>query len=538
MLYTIDMHELRTNMLALFKSSDSEMLSTTQIVRRLFPDALRKINNTLGDEVASAESKDEAKREKAKLHRRVLHHVNKLIDEGALSVRRVGAKGEKFFSLKETYNPHVARGFSPSQMPSVPIEGYENKDVLFKFEPDTWIARLNSVFVEATKIKDLRSFQDIISLLFNVINDVIIVNDFESLIERFSVEEVMELFIKLEGAGRDYDKRICLIIDMTNLTKPIRLIRFFEALLPLQLDQITTIFDVTGREMMDNTHAFEELVMLFSKHRLKLNIKNAELHKPPLGIGRAGPYTFEEKEWQRYVKAVYPGKGICYAGVQASVIIDMKQFFDEFQKANLFSDMTQKVAKAMFIANSMQRRHADEYFRGLYDNDLHHDFFALSSMAIRFWNYEFEHPHIDQKGLLELLTTVRKDIRDFCNNEETIYLSCGMPRRFSISLGTAYKRFSHNKRLFEAFEKIYLRSISDIYSKKLRDTLVFRERIGEIFDEGDEVRFQREGSIDPVDIVREFQALLHTYKFPLFCYNFSESAGTTITLTNFLEGGA
>jgi len=411
------MHAVRTDILSLFKITDKDMLSTTDIISRVFAEDFRKIENDIADTVLSQESKEKARHLKAKLHRRALHHINKLISEGILVVKRVGAKGEKFFapSMAGKAMDGTTDGlFFPQQhMPSAPIEGYENKDIIYKFEADTWIPRLNAVLIEATKFDTLKSLKDAIIVIFGIINDVVIMNDFEYLLEHFPIEEVVEFFMQIEAESRDYDKRVCLVVDFTNLMHDDRLLQFFATIVPLRFKSFTIIFDVTSREMMDHAHTFEKIVMLFSRYRLKLNIKNDELHNAPFGVGRAGPYTFAEKDWRGYVQNIYPGPGKCLACTQASVVIDVKRFFDEFQKAHLFSDMVQKISKSMFVANSMQRRHANEYFKTLYDNDMHHNLFALSRMFIRFWNYEFEHPYIDKEGILEVLKSTEKQVNDF-----------------------------------------------------------------------------------------------------------------------------
>ncbi|MFW5746283.1 MAG: hypothetical protein ACOCWQ_01895 [Nanoarchaeota archaeon] len=511
------MHRLRADILSLFRSSGA-VLSTTEIVERLF----------------SEQISDQAV--KAKLHRRVLHHIHRLMDERVLSVEQVGAKGQKFFSL--THPVQGRRTAVQEWTPALPIERYMDKDILFKYEPDTWITRMNAILLEASKYDDLRRFRDELLILFDVVNDVVLVNDFEYLVERYSVEELLEVFIALERECRDYNKRICLIIDLTNVEHDEGMVRFFQAFLPLDSKGFTVIFDVTPKELMQHTALFEKLVGLFSRYRLKFNIKNDDLHAAPFGVGRAGPYTFDQEEWRSYVEHLFPGPGRCVGMVQSSVIVDVKQFFDEFTQASLFSEMMQQIAKSLFMVNSLQRRHTTEYFQSLYDNDLHHNLLSLSKMAVRFWNYEFEHPYIDRDGVLELISSMKEKMKEFCSMERTIYLSCGMPRRFSMGFSCAYRRVSTGSLLVESFQKTYLRSMNEIYSKKLHDTMLFREQLGDLFSLGDEVRFQRKGVTDPQNVVREFQALLHTFRFPFFCYNFSEPSEATVTLNHFLDGGS
>lgn len=525
------MHELQAHIIALFKTEDE--LSTTQIVSRLFAQQFSDIERKLTDPLVLGGDKTKAKQEKAKLHRRALHHLNKLVEVGSLRITRIAAKGEKHFTLKALPDAHSA----PQSM-MMPIEGYEHRDVIYKYDPDGWLNKFNAVLVECTRCDSLKVFEDEVTKAFSIVNDTVMLNDFESLLARYPMEEVLDSMIHISGHAIDYDRRLCLIIDMTNLERGDELVRFYEALLPLDLGCLNYMFDMTGRELMMHANVIERIVKLFSSYRKKFNIKNDEVHKAPLGVGRAGPYTFDEGDWRRYVENIYPKGGRSVGCVQASVVVDVKRFFDEFEKASDFSDMIKKVCKAMFQANSMQRRHANEYFRQLYGTQGFSQMFSISRMAIRFWNYDFDHPYMTRDNILTLLQSVAKEVREFCHTQETIYLSCGMPLRFSIGFGVGYKRFSKRRLLVVAFDKISVKSISDIYSKRLRGQLLFNEQISELFDVGNEARFQREGVSDPVDVIREFQALLHSYKFPFFCYNFSEPAGSTVTLTSFFGDGS
>lgn len=528
------MHKLQADILNLFKVVDSGELSTTQIVDALFPDEIAQIKDIIDDALRDGLAKEQARDHKARLHRRVLHHLHVLISTKHITINRFGTKGERHFSIATNYKQTQSSTIPFN--PAVPLEGYEHNNILYRYELTNWVNGLNAVLVEGTRLKSLDQLKDVTLLLFNHINDVVIINDAESLIERFSLEQLLEVFLSIEGACRDYNKRLSLIIDVTNVKQPGLLLGFLQALLPLQSEYITYVFDVTSRELMEQSDVFEHLIRLFSYHKLKFNIKNDTIHQAPLGIGRLGPYTIQPSEWSSYVQRSFKEGHLCVGFSQASVVIDMKRFFDEFSKAGQFAEMLRKVIRSMFIANAMQRRHAHEYFRVLYQHSLHNLLFPYNRMVVRLWNYDFDHPYLDKEGILALLTQTTGRSRDFCVNQETIYLSCGMPMRFCVGFGCAYRRFDQERlHLFDASDRIVIRSASDLHTKSLKQQLVFRERIGGIFDCGDEVRFHRVGFNNPGDVIREFQAILVSYRIPFFCYSFAEAAGTTITLDHFIE---
>src|SRR5690606_24154313 len=158
-------------------------------------------------------------------------------------------------------------------------------------------------------------------------------------------------------------------------------------ILPLLSEHILFVFNATGKSLMQKSLAFEHIIQLFSQYKRKLNIKNNELLSSPLGVGRSGPYTFYT--WDNYTKDVFLG---C---VQSSVIVDVKRFFDEYTHAHQFMQMMEKTAQALFQVNALQRRYAQQYFPELYRKQLHHHLFSNSAQLIRFWNIEFEHPHMN-----------------------------------------------------------------------------------------------------------------------------------------------
>ena len=72
------MKNIDFEILSLFRSNPALELSTSDIVEKLFPTESSHIEYTLQDSYASKEDIVQSKHQKAKLHRRVLHHLKKL----------------------------------------------------------------------------------------------------------------------------------------------------------------------------------------------------------------------------------------------------------------------------------------------------------------------------------------------------------------------------------------------------------------------------------------------------------------------------
>jgi len=194
------------------------------------------------------------------------------------------------------------------------------------------------------------------------------------------------------------------------------------------------------------------------------------------------------------------------------------------------------IVKSLLYANSLQRRKSDEYFKDIVKLTFPHvrEFFNLSKNYIRFWNYGWKEPDLNQNYVIELIKSTKEEIDNFCVSEETIYKSCGMPTRFKVAFSCLFNglKFNFSKR---SPQKIEIKKLEDLYSKKVKEMLSVKEEIFQAFDGGDRARFYRTGKINSKDICREFNIILKTYKIPFFCYEFSEVRGAELKLTSFIR---
>jgi hypothetical protein len=500
-------------------------VTTTDIVYHVYADQMKEIEAVLHDELSDAKQKKEARYQKASLQRRVLHHIHSLLAQQLVQVVQVGAKGEKSFSatrnMQQQSNPVV-------ENPGVPIIGYEQQQILFRFGADNWASRVNAILLDTQECTTIDELSDFVFEITTAVNDTIVLCRFEAIVQVTSLEKMLEHIVMWEKKCKDFDCRLCFCIDVHAITQDERMLNLLKTLLPLLSETIVFVFYVHGRHMMEKTTFLEEIIKLFSYYKKKLNIKNSELLESHLGIGRSGPYIFQPTARNKKKGSVLIG---C---VQSSIIIDMKRFFDEYQQAQQFVHAMDKIAHTLFQVNALQRRYAQQYFPQLYRRQLHNDLFLYGSQLIRFWNVEFEHPFMTKADIVELLMHTKEKLMVFAQTQRIIYNSCGMPCRFNFDFATAYKH-STEETLFEAYEKIVLHSINDVYGRKLKEELLFKEKIANLCTGGSEVRFQREGVVIPLEVLREIQSLLYMYKFPFFCYNFSQRASTSLTLQHFID---
>jgi hypothetical protein len=538
------MRKTEYDILNLFKGSPSSELSTTKIVKAIFPEEYQKIRDDFDNIIQDNDRINNAKHLKAQLHRKTLYYLNKLVDEKVLRITKEGVKGEKYFTLTISEGEEVHIGkyktkliISRPSIPGMPIEGYERKGISFKYEPATWIDRLNAVLLECCAYGSLDDLFQAISLCFTNVNDVVGLNDFEFFLMNSSSEDILSFFNKLESECVDYGKEITCIINMKNIKPPksITVLEYLESTRRISIDQISFVFAMNSKDLQDNSKVLSKVIAVFARSKIRMYVQNTELHKSPYMLGRAGPYTFEDKEWASY-ELRYRDRAKGIACSQSTIAIDVDKFLKELGM-NQFRPFVTTVAKSLLFANSLQRNKSEEYFKNIIsmNKNLERQFFYLSKNYIRFWNYGWKQEKVDPDLVVNLIKSCSEEINAFCRSQESIYLACGMPIRFRILFSCAFKEFNEREFSSEKFTKIQVRSLEDMYLPAFKESLKAKEKIFQIFDGGDRLRIYRTGTIEVDEIIREFGVLLNSYNIPLFCYDFGDIRGANLKLTSFIE---
>ena len=537
------MHSTEYKILIIFKRNPETEISTSQILKKTYPKTYKRIDASFKSKIKDKEKLLTAKRDKARLHRRLLYHLNRLIKEGILKVIKEGSKGEKYFSLalekgeELTVEKHKRKLIiSKPLMPAMAIEGHEQKGWVAKFETATWIDRVNSILLECKNLRDIEKLNKAIEDSFSCVNDAIGLNNFEFIIENCDENELKNFLKKIRSECKDYGKKISCIIELKNLKNNNKLLEIMRYYTKLGSDgHIDFVFGVKTKWMQDNLDFFKKLIDIFSNKRRYLYIKNNDLLSAPYIVGKAGGYTFDLQEWEIYQNELQKESyGVICS--QSSIAIDVKQFLEENKTPKSFRIFVRKMARSLLSANSLQRRRAEEYFKPILwlMNDPR-ELFRFGRNYIRLWNYGWKEPKMDQEFVVELMNSTRESIDRFCIVEEIIYKSCGMPTRFRIAFSSAFREFKEDSFFSKGnFPKIEIKNTKEIYSKELKDILVGKEKLFEIFSGGDRARFFRSGEVDPDDICREFNIIMVSYRLPLFCYDFGEVKGTNLKLTSFI----
>ncbi|MDD5086427.1 MAG: hypothetical protein PHV16_01615 [Candidatus Nanoarchaeia archaeon] len=531
-------------LLLFFKKNPEKEFSTTEILSGMFTEEYQNIKNIFNDQFSSKEDINNAKRKKGQLHRKLLYYLNNLVEDEIIKIVKQGNKGEKYFALALDENEELIINkskrkiiISKPSIPAMPIDGYEQKNVASKFEQATWVDRLNSIIIETPKFKDINELYSTINKCFSNVNDVIGLNDFEHLIKNSDIKELMSGIRRVNSDCIDYGKRISFIINIKNIDKENEqlICEFISEYCDMNSDGLNIIFNMGSKEIQEKSSVIEVISSRFISSRKRMNIKNSDICEAPYILGRAGPYSLNEEEWLLY-KRDFQKESYGLACSQSTICVDVEKFFIEYKNISNFRIFIKNIVKSLLSTNSLQRRRSDEYFREIlkiaFPNLM--QFFAFSRNYIRFWNYGWKNPNINQNYVIELIKSTKEEVDNFCVSEETIYKSCGMPTRFKVAFSCLFKKanesFSERQ-----FNRIEVRKLEDLYSKEMKELLSVKEEIFNAFDGGDIARFYRVGKLDPKDSPREFNIILKTYKIPFFSYDFHGINEADLKLTSFIR---
>ena len=531
------MHLIEQKILNQFKKEPLKETSTTEIVRAVHPEEYSKIIRSINSETADRKDKNNSMREKGQLHRKVLYHLNKLVDEKVLIVTNTKGKGEKMFSLNIEQGEIIVEKKRKTiiiNKPSVStnlIDEYEDKKIIQKFDPESWINKVNCILLENSQQLGTNKYYDVIYNSLSEVNDALGLNDFEQIIQDNPSEEVDEFINKLDIDTKDHNLFVSMILNTQNFRDEEKIKQFIRNFARKKPKNIALIFKTESKDVKLRTELFKEIIEQFSSKEIKINLQNSRIHSPPMIIGKAGSYTIEKDEWENYKENIR-GKTIGLVISQVSIAIDLYRFFRESPSANDFRELIMRTAKTMLQVNSTQRRKSNDYFKKL--NDLNYPntkkFFLHSNNYIRFWNYNLSDEK--QANLLELMQSAKKEIDIFCKTEETIYKSCGIPITFRINFSSVFKKFSPNLSS-RIYHKTTIKRFKDFQSKEMSILISLKEDLTKIFDGGDRARFFRRGEYTAEEIIKEWAFLMNTHELQLITYDFKELKGD-VKLTNFM----
>jgi len=526
------MHPLEAAILETFKQDPNKRFTTTALVHAVFKEEYAQINPLLHSDDRKQQRAGFGK--KAHLHRKLLYHVNKLVEKGLLKEEGVRGKGEKVLSLaleegelviqEERKRIVIARRSSLTTQ----MDGFEQDGLLRKYRPESWLNKQNAVLLDAEKFADCYTLQERLQQVLPLVNDVVALYGFESLIMRSKPDELAAFLQYLALDAHDYDVRIALLINLDGEEE--RILSVTKSVLEQGWTHVQPVFSMTHRTVTRKENLVRDLLALFAERRAKLHLKNASIFPAPLFYGRAGGYSLTPEEWTLFQTKLKKTSDGCVVG-GISVAIDLGKLFEEKRTPAQLREMLLKVAHGFFDVEERRRKYATE-LQGLSPGTPEglKDFFRLGKHYIRLWNYEWDADY----PIIELLESGQSELDAFSVTEETIFRSCGMPIRFHIGMSTCFAKFDQDAFSERRYTKTVVSSLKDIQTKEMTKYLRTRERMYKLFQGADRLRFFFARATPVEETVQIARYLLRAYDLPGITFDFHGKSGE-LKLTSFLD---
>ncbi|MBR9702859.1 hypothetical protein GOV10_02395 [Candidatus Woesearchaeota archaeon] len=507
------MHALEQAVLGEFQRRPSEKLSTTELVRAVLPQGEEKARQFL-DSMDPKQQRD-GLREKARLHRKLLYHLNKLVDVGVLAVTGFRGRGEKMFSLAVDGNIEIIgkettiRIHKPEHI-HTPIDGRKEFRI---YRREDWLRTVNTIFIEGERFTSLTELSARLVQLFPTLNDTLAVLRSENVL--IGDEDYAQVLSLLEREA-EY-RRVSFIFRIAELKNIDAFVAFCTEYCSLRPQNIDVIFSVQTTEWQEHRELLRRVLPLFISSGVKLNIKNISVYTPPLVSGQAGPYTVMPRDWKLYCQEARGSRdGLVVSS--STLAIDVLELSQQKEPLHVAARLG---VEALFLGERAKRKGFSQSLRLLREFNISTDF---SHWALRLWNYPLEYDL-----LLQSFSSAKEVVVDFCALQERVYRACGTPIRCSAWLASAFGKFGGISA--RAYRK---KTISGLSALEQLDTqLRLREKSARFFI-GDRVRVFRKGGASPDAVFDELAYLLRTYSLPLFTYDFSQLRGDT-KLTEFLS---
>lgn len=479
------MHPHQESILEVFAQHNSHPLTTGDIVNYLYPNI-------------------ESQKDKAKFHRRVLHHIHRLIERNLIRVIQIKAKGERLFApnLEQTQHFQAQSVTVRQQSVILPVEQYLKQGMVYTYGGERWIEQVNAIVVDCSD----ESCIPIIRESLHVINDVIILQNIESVVSERWLSEIVKEVIKY---CKLHNKRCCILFKFSLIVDDDSCYGFIQSIASRGPSNIILVYEASIKDVHLKKSLFMRVMELYTLYNYKMNITRPGDTR--FAIGRAGPYEIPERIGSFCVS-------------QSTIIIDMLEFFQKHKTASHFVKAVIDIAKSLYIAQKYHIRYIKEYFPRLLQSQIDVGSFYQAPTTIRFIN------SAKVENGLEILKEAKQAVSEYVRIQNRVHVSCGIPWKFKPLFAQGYRGFNT---ALDAFVTDEIPITGSFHVEKIRTELVLREKLAQFAVS--EVRILRKGTVTLHDAFGECNYLLSTYAIPVLCYHFQSETAVTKSLEEFLQ---
>ncbi len=427
------MNTQKQKVLLAFTKEKNKPLSTSDLVKHVFKKEYEECQDKITTPTKDKEVIKLGKRELARLHRKLLYHLNTLVQDSTLIVTNVKGKGEKHYAVntqkeQDDYKlKKIVETITGRELENVDLQGLEKfiSKGYIKKPKSNYIRKLKTILINP-KGKTLTELFILLEDLMVTITDTIAIEDFQTLISQNEPEHLQTFLRKLDYESQEYNIQINLLLEAKS-TDQARMTDFLES---LKKTNLKAILLTSVEEIGNKNRLFKKLLGITN-----VSFQNKAINHSPIILGKEGAYSVSRKHWDEYLQVKNDLTGLLYSST--SVVVDAKKVFERKLTYFEFRELIIELAKNMIKAMTHQRRNADTLFFKI--NHLNKakqkEFYQANTSYIRLKHIESEVKNSDDE-LLNLLESTTEQLKEFCTSSETIFKSCGLPTRIRIKLGT------------------------------------------------------------------------------------------------------
>lgn len=523
------MHKLDEAILQQFKKNPVVELKTGELVKEIFIEEYDAIIAANRFRKLSLSEKREIKKKKAKLHRKLLYHLNKLEEEGFIKNSGFIGKGEKKYCLKLEEGELIIKNKNKQIIINKPasiatrIDGYISENIISKYSKENWINKKNAILINAKSFNSITNLHKYLRTIYSIINDTIAIDNIEVLINNEPEEEIQRFLEQLNNDSEDYNIIINLLVDLFKIKENNKYKSFINSYSLKKPRKTRFIFGITPKEIRKGG-LLDFTIQELSKIKTKINLKNSSIHQEPIFFGRAGPYTLNEKEYLLYKNK---SKKENYVGAvvgEAAVAIDINKLWSNNGNFTKFREILNKTGQAMFEVCRKQLK----YFSNEYKED-GKNLISIGKTYIRLWNQPFEGENVE--NYLRLLESINQELKVFSNTQQNLYKSCGLPMRFNTVMSSCFVKFDPDFLSERRYKKTLISSLKQL--QNLKEVINTRSKAFEIFEGADRFRIFLDKRTNIDETMKILRYLFNLTQLPTVTLDHSGLSGD-LKLTNFM----
>ena len=506
------MHPTERALIRAFNANPQEPQTTTQLVKQVFPTEYATIRQDLQSN--DQQTLKQAKRTKAKLHRKLLYYLNKLTNKNVLEIADIKERGEKSYRLTITSGELILQDdnetitITSTETPKNYVEKAQEQQLVHQY--NSALHKIDSYAINAKHYPGIAHLRADLNHLYAHIADALLIQNFQTLLNA-DQEALKEGLNQLIADSQDYNIAITLQLNLEEHTlnhADQQLINTYALHHPKRL---YLLFSATRKELRSQHNKLSQAIHALAANQIKVNLHNQSVDKNTHFMGQAGAYCLDEEHTQQLTKQ----KGVIIA--TGSLAIDCAHQLHANKQQTLIANC----AKTLLTRATTQRRISNRALTGLTTAGPLNKQLSKNTTYLRFWNYELTPEHLSRA------TRTYEQLQAFCELESRIFSSCGVPINFTIHLSAAFSHYgklstrTYNKQ--PVYEREHLK----------RQQLSLREQLLRVYAT-DRVRVFREGNFTAQKLLSELLHVADTYELPLITYDFKELQ-KTISLENFLS---